>query len=351
MAKIPLTIEISEAIRELRLQNKIASKEIAGVLGRSASYVSKIENGLIKTISDGELDLILQLVFPNSKSSQERLDKLVEFQIKKHGVDISEDKAWFYNLDTVYRLIPISTGLIAEINDLLAETKTSIEELVARINSNEDISEAERNDPSLPYNEWVESNDNTAKLIIRMKLRVDDVVDILDGTAKICNFVTMQAIVHYLFKIKLFPEKTELDIKDLVDVQHGWQEMLDRHKFFTLSRKEKLLSQTHSKNQAKSILTEFDIENEEAINLMLQFIKMTSNMDVYTTNKSLKQFNRNMDWDYNFMLRIIGFDYAAIGECSFSNKLQMLREIREIISKYKNMPEEQRLLDTYDDFD
>lgn len=351
MAKIPLTTEVSEAIRELRLQNKIASKEVAGVLGRSASYVSKIENGLIKTISEEELDLILQIIFPSSKSPQERLDKLVEFQIKKYGVDSSEDKAWFYNLDTVLRLIPISAGLVAEIKEILSETETSIEQLVARINSNEDISESERNDPSLPYNEWVESNDNNAKLIIRMKLKVDEVADILDGTAEVCNFVTMQAIVHYLYKIKLFPEKTDLDIKDLVTVQKTWQELLDKHKFYTLSRKEKLLSQTHSKNQAKSILNEFDLENQEAINLMLQFIKMASDMDVYTTNKSLKQFNRNMDWDYNFMLRVIGFDYASIGECSFSNKLQMLREIREIISKYKNMPEEQKLLDTYGDLD
>lgn len=84
---------------------------------------------------------------------------------------------------------------------------------------------------------------------------------------------------------------------------------------------------------------------------MLKFIKMSSDMDVYTTNKSLKQFTRNMAWDYNFMLRLIGFDYAAIGECSFSNKLQMLREIREIVGKYKDMPEAQKKLDTYQDLE
>lgn len=351
MAKIPLTIEVSEAIRELRLQNKIASKEIAGALGRSASYVSKIENGLIKTISEEELDLIFQIIFPSSKSAQERMDKLVEFQINKYGIDSSEDKAWFYNLDTVYRLIPIPNGLVSEIKDSLAETNISIEQLVDRINSNEDISDAERNDPSLPYNEWVESNDNDAKLIIRMKLTVDEVKSILDGTIEVCNFVTMQAIVHYLFKARMFPEKTRLETKDLITLQNSWQELLDRHKFYTLSRKEKLLSQTRSKNQARSILNEFDFENQEAINTMLKFIKMASDMDVYNTNKALKQFITNLDWDYNFMLRVIGFDYASIGECSFSNRLQMLREIREIINKYKNMPEEQKKYDTYEYLD
>lgn len=348
MAKIPLTIEVSEAIRELRLQNKIASKEIAGALGRSPSYVSKIENGSIKTISEEELDLILKEIFPGSKSAQERIEKLVDFQIKKYGLASSEDKAWFYNLDTVYRLIPIPAGLLTEIKGLLAETELSVEQLVTRINRNEDISDAERNDPALPYNVWVESNDANAKLIIRMKLSVDDIVGILDGSVEVCNFVTMQAIVHYLFKAKLFPGKTDFEINDLIAVQKSWQELLDKHKFYTLSHKEKLLSQAHSKHQAKSILNEFDLENQEVISLLLKFIKMASDMDVYTTNKSLKQFIRNMDWDYQFMLRVIGFDYSAIGECSFSNRLQMLREIREIISKYINMPEEQKVLDTYD---
>lgn len=349
MAKIPLTSEISESIRELRLQNKIASKEIAGALGRSASYVSKIENGLIKTISEGELDQILTIVFPDSKSPQERLEKLVEFQIKKYGVDSSEDKVWFYNLDTVYRLIPIPAGLVREINDIIAETAVSVEQLVTRINSNEDISEPERNDPMLPYNEWVGTSDSDAKMIIRMKLQVDEVENILNGTAEVCNFITMQAIVHYLFKYRLFPDKHDFGTNDLITVQKAWLELLDKHKFYTLSRKEKLLLQTHSKNQAKSILNDFDIENQEAINSMLQFIKMASDMDVYTTNKSLKQFISNLDWDYNFMLRVIGFDYSGIGECSFSNKLQMLRDIREVVNKYKNMPEEQKLFDTYGD--
>lgn len=349
MAKIPLTVEVFDAIRELRLQNKIASKEIAKALGRSPSYISKIENGLIKTISEDEFDQILKIIFPNSKTPQERIDNLVEFQIKKYGVDSSEDKVWFYNLDTVYRLIPIPGSLIQEINDIIAETKVSIEQLVARINSNEELSELERNDPHLPYNEWLESNDGTAKMIVRMKLQPDEVENILNGTTKVCNFITMQAIVHYVFKYRLFPEKHNWENKDLITVQNAWQELLDKHKFFTLSRKEKLLLQTHSKNQAKNILNDFDIENQKVINSMLEFIKMASDMDVYSTNKSLKQFISNLEWDYNFMLRIIGFDYSAVGKCSFSNKVQMLRDIREVINKYKNMPEEQKKLDTYGD--
>ena len=36
MPKFPLTIELADTLRELRLQNKIASKDITAALGRAA---------------------------------------------------------------------------------------------------------------------------------------------------------------------------------------------------------------------------------------------------------------------------------------------------------------------------
>ena len=82
MAKIPLTTEVSEAIRELRLQNKIASKEVAGVLGRSASYVSKIENGLIKTISEDDNISFLD---------ETKMDELLENNVLNYNDNVSKE--------------------------------------------------------------------------------------------------------------------------------------------------------------------------------------------------------------------------------------------------------------------
>ena len=350
MAKFRLTEELADTIRELRIQNKIPSKEMATALKRSASFVSKIENGSIKTITEEEFAIILKMIFPNCSSQQERIDRLVEFQIKRYGLDTSEDKAWFYNLDTVYRLIPIPQKLIEEIRDIIAKTGITIDGLVSRINANEDISENERNDVDLPYNEWVESKDSDARLIIRMRVDKEDVEDILSGRHNACCFVVMQAIVHYLFKSQMYPGDYQLTDEEFIKVSKAWIELLDKHKFYTLSRKERLLSQTRTKNEAKHILNDFDIENQETINNMLRLIKMASDMDVLTTNKSLKRFVDNMEWDFNLMIRIIGFDFASIGDCSFSNKIQMLHDIRDVMIKYRDMPEEEKKKDIYGDF-
>ena len=85
MSKLPLTIEMADTIRELRLQNKITSKDITLALGRSPSYISKIESGYIKSISEEEFDIILSMILPGCTSAQERLDKLIEYQVKRYG--------------------------------------------------------------------------------------------------------------------------------------------------------------------------------------------------------------------------------------------------------------------------
>lgn len=149
----------------------------------------------------------------------------------------------------------------------------------------------------------------------------------------------------------MYPENHLFTTAELQLIQREWLPLLDKYKFFTLSRKEMLLLQTNSKNQAKSILNEFDIENQEILNKLLKFIKMATDMDVLGTNKALKQFVSNLEWDYNFMLRVIGFNFASIEECSFSNKLQMLKEIRDIVTKYQEMPEEQKIVEIYGDLD
>ena len=351
MSKLPLTIEMADTIRELRLQNKIASKDITLALGRSPSYISKIESGYIKSISEEEFDIILSMILPECTSAQERLDKLIEYQVKRYGFDSREDWAWFQNLDTVYRLIPIPTELVSEINSMLKEDAITLDCLVERINGNEELCEEDRNNENLPYNEWFERSDSDSRMSIKMFLKREDVENILNGEIKACNYVTMQAIVHYLFKIKMYPENHSFTTAELKLIQREWLPLLDKHKFFTLSRKEMLLSQTNSKNQAKSILNEFDVENQEILNRLLKFIKMATDMDILSTNKALKQFVSNLDWDYNFMLRVIGFNFASIEGCSFSNKLQMLKEIRDIVTKYQEMPKEQKIAETYGDLD
>lgn len=349
MSKVTLSPEMADTIRELRNKNKIASKDIAATLKKSTSYVSKVENGLIKSIDEDILDKILEIILPNLNSPQERTEYLLQHQIQKTGSDATENILWFYNIDTVYRQIPISKELINEINDIMCSSGITTEQLVARINSNEEISEASASDDTLPYNEWIESTEPDTNMIIRMKLTQAEVDRILHGETTVCNYITIQAIVNYLFKFKMFPNSKMLTLDERREVVNAWQALLDKHKFFTMSRKEKLLSQVRSQNEEDLILNEFDLKNKETINLMLKYLKVMSDMDIVTTNTSLERFLSDAQWDPMFMLKLMGLHFSIVGDLSYTNKREMLREIKGIISKYSNLPPEKKAMDVYGD--
>lgn len=342
---------MAEAIRELRQQRKIPSKDLASALGRSASYISKIEGGSYKSISVEEFEKILELILPDCSSTQERLDKLLDYQLKKHGLSMSEEKAWYMNLDTVHRIIPVPFSLVQEIKSTLLEHNITVEALVARINGNEELSLFDLNDPDLPVNEWFERADESSKMSIKMHLALEDVISLLEGQTISSNYVTIQAIVHYMIKMTDYPANHEFSNDDLRSVCNKCVKILDKHKFYTVSRKQELLESAQSQKEANSILNEFDIENKEAINNLLGFLKVASDMNVVFTTRVLKQLIANLQWDHNFILTLIGFDFACINQCSHANKSNLLREIRELILKYKDMPDEEKRSETYDDFD
>lgn len=349
MTKIELTIDMADTLREMRLQKKIASKDIAIELGRSPSYFSKLEKGSIKSISAEELDRILILLLPDLDTPGKRIEAFAQFHLKKYGVE-ADQKVWFANIDKVYRQIPIPNGLIVDVNELLVEHKISIESLVYRINLNEELCEEDLNNIELSVNELFLCSDD-GSIAAKMELELNYVRDILEGKIKVCNYLSMQAIVYYLFKMILFPADHIFSDNDWIRLQKEWEGLLDKHKFFTLTRKELLLSHARSKSETQNILNEFDIENQGVINTLLSYLKLASDMNIVATTEALKQLINNFEWDYNFMIKLFGFDFASIEECSYTNKVEMLKEIKEILSKYRNMPIEQKRAESYEYID
>ena len=50
MPRAIVTPSLSETIRSIRQQNKILANKVAAYVGKSPAYISKLENGDIKTI-------------------------------------------------------------------------------------------------------------------------------------------------------------------------------------------------------------------------------------------------------------------------------------------------------------
>ena len=70
-----------------------------------------------------------------------------------------------------------------------------------------------------------------------MLLKTEDVEKILNGETPVCNYVTMQAIINYLLKMKSFPAGHSFTLEEMLLLRKELVAFLDKHKFFSLSRK------------------------------------------------------------------------------------------------------------------
>ncbi len=62
----------------------------------------------------------------------------------------------------------------------------------------------------------------------------------------------------------------------------------------------------------------------------------------------LKSFANNLDWDKSLIMTIMSISFCELGDLSFTVKKGMLLEIKNVIEEYKNMPDKQKSVETYD---
>jgi len=148
MTKVYVTQELAETIKSIRLQNKILSKDLAKAVGKSPAYITKLERGEIQTIDISELNIIFKFIAGNNSSFDDTMEKIYTILKYKYSDDEIEKQIWFANYDTVKRKIPIPGTLIDEINNKIVQLEKSRQYLLTRINNNESLTIAEKENPS-----------------------------------------------------------------------------------------------------------------------------------------------------------------------------------------------------------
>lgn len=348
MAKVEVTPILADSIKTLRTQKGISSRRIASTIGRSPSYFSKIENGNIKSIDKSELDRIFDVITGDDRSLDKQIDSLyATLKIKYSAEEIKED-LWFLNYDTVRRYIPIPSELIDDINNRIVQSQISIDYLVERINGNDDIPPKYRTDPEYDFNEWqVYGKDIPGEQYIKMSVSTQQIEKILKKETKASNYVTILGIAYYLTKIEKYKDLQELPYDESKRLMEGTVNYLNSHKFYSIAEKERLLSHATSTEDRQRILTSFDKENMDLINDMLSGFKVFSELNIEFTNKQLTAFIANLHWDASLMLNLIGIPFNELERISFTLKQEMLTDIKQIVKKYQDIPDEEKSIETY----
>ena len=347
MPRAIVTAGLGETIRNLRLQNKIQAKQLAAHIGKSPAFVSKLENGSIQSIDSEELITILRFV-AGEESQTELAEKIYKSLKLKYSAKEIEEQLWFVNYDTVNCVLPMPETLIDDLNGRIGRLGITRQYLLDRINANEALSDEERADNSISYNQWYHPKQKKdLEQSIKIQLSENRLNRILDKGYAAAPYVFIFCILFYLLKIEQYQDVVPISEEQNAALMKETTSVLNSHKFLSISEKNRLLSEKQSQEEIQDILNSFDKDNIEILNDIISGFKVASEQNIIATNRQLKAFGKNMRWDLGFMLRIISMDFSSLKDTSVSNRKKLLSEIEALLVKYSELPEDQNRIETY----
>ncbi len=343
MAKVIVEKGLAEAIKSLRTQNGVASKDLADALGKSKSYVSKLEAGKIRTIDSEELIKCFKFI-----SKEEELDEILEQVFKSVSIKYSrkeiEQMLWLDNFDTVYRRIPIPAGFAETYKKRLDESGITYETLTEEINKNLFIPEGEKQLKSIPDNEWFQAGKNT---YIKMKVFPEQVESLLTGKCKKTNYVFLLAIVLYYLRLTEYKEVESFEPELTREISKRAQTILEEYKVYTLSRKSEIVEKAVNSQELLDRLSSHEKENANVIGQFNPLLHLYSYYDVEAANRLIREFTDNMTWDAPFIMEIAGLPFYKLENCSFRLKKKLLNKIRELLNESLKLPEPEKRREEY----
>jgi|SRR5690554_1091887 len=347
MAKVNITKELAEKIKELRIINKVKAIDLAEHIKKSSAYITKLENGNIKTLDYDELLTIFNFISKNEDDLEKIINKL---SLELDSKDL-EDQTWFMNFDIVERKIPIPGDLVDFINKKISDLGLTISYVVDYVNKNEDLSDIiiEHNidinkfDSNLWHTVYI---DGKPVSFIILKLNLNDIIDILEKKQDTSNYVTIQGILYNLFRLE-HGLNNPLREEENIRIKKEVIKILNSFKFYSSTEKSRILETAATKQEFDSLLNEFDITNKKLINEFLGYISFLSDFNVKYTNEKLALLNRNFKWDPSYILAISSLPFYELENMSKSLKSNLLNDIRKLVDEYKNKPEAEKTIEVY----
>ena len=347
MPRAVVTPSLAETLRAIRLQNKIPAKQLAAHIRKSPAFISKLENGNIQTIDTEELYSILQFI-SGEESPIELAEQIYKsLQVKYTNKEI-EDQLWFVNYDTVKCLLPIPGSIIDEFNSRIEQLGISRQYLALRINANEALSEKERNDSTIPINQWYHPENREGNVQnIKILFSEDWLCKILDKEIDVAPYVFIFCILFYLLKIEKCNDVIAITDDQNRELMQETTNILCSHRFYSVFEKNRLIAERESQEEILDVLNSFDRDNFDILSDIIAGFHVASEQNIKSTNEQLRAFQVNMHWDLGFMLRIISLHYSRLERTSFSNKKKLLQEIEALVDRYSELTDEQNRIETY----
>lgn len=336
MPYIKITDKLRETIKEKRKERQIRGDFLSKELGMGASYISQIENGRTSRIDVDILHKIFKKIInlPEEQFNDFMTELLQDLSIELSEKDIEEEH-WMMVFDLKYRKLPIPDELVTYILEKLSLLEMTPENLINEVNKNKfledkDSKNKEKNKP------YPEIKDN--KIIgysIRFNLETDFLDKIINKHITKIDYITMEGIIFNLIYFELKNEEETRKKTDEILHQYDFYTILDRNRIIEQYAKEKLEKKESFKlyelDPVKYIRDYGKIFDE-----IKKHFNTAREFDIEYSLKQIAVLNKNLESDAGFMFALFGFPFYKLDKVSRETKLEVLKEIRNIINKSKS---------------
>lgn len=314
---VPLTPELGMALKNFRIENNKTAKAVIEKFSKASSYLTKLEKGDIKKIDSKFLIELCNYI----TETGEGLTTFVKRIAPNYLSYSDESKLIITNIDDLLIEHNVPSALITDITDYMKKNNICVQQLVSKINANEDII----NSPyfnSAPINEWIMSDHQITSAMIKLDVPDSYVQDLIDQKISTAHCVIVEAILYALYR--------------LGDEEHAQ----------TLANSKLHINNIfHYRGGNIVEINDDNMDNlfgglEPEVSNDLQDIafglKIATSLSKQDGNgaKRIKQIKLNLHTDLGFTFAYMSVDLLKLTKKDKEKKKSFLRELRELVQKY-----------------
>lgn len=341
--KFEVTPELATLLKTLRNRNGITSRDVAAKIGRSPSYLSKLEHRDIRSIQKDELTQILSFITEGEDFYQDKLPNILKVLSTMISPEGLFQQTWFLQYDMADRPVTVPASLQNELQSFLGPDITA-EELTEIANANRDIEDS----PSIPNNEVVFVGGKHFHLLrVRFHFQPGEIARILYEPGTTSHYIYVYGIAYLLIKLKRFGDIGRMEPKDAASVLDDTEALLERHQFYSLTQFGRFLSSTEFQNTQLDELRQFRAVNTKKAGKISDVFEEMAEYDQSGVSHSLDTLRKNLDWDPAFTMKMLSLPFYDLGRMSYSKKKELLEKIETLLRETQDLPNMVKLMEQY----
>lgn len=343
--KININPETSKLLKDFRNKYNVKAKSLSEYLGKSAAYISKLENGQIKHIAKSDLSKILDFITKSDNGYSvfiEEVSESLDIQSLEYSLFIS-------NFDWIERIIPIPIDYCKYVKNKIESLHITVSELTEYINLNEDLEDTFFSEHKIQKNEianniwhtyYEADSHSTQRHFIIINVNKELIENIIyEKETKTC-YLHLFSILYHLYKLEMKQNKPYLDEKDKQKAKDNTSKYLQKNKIYTIVEKRRAMVKAANDITPEHYLNIYDMQNMSLIKDLNEGLLILSEKDIEYVNSKLELMTNNLKIFNSFALAYMALDLKSLESTSNTLKKEFLLSVQELIKKYSAIQDE-----------